>query len=262
MEQNATWGTWVGLGIFLLLLGLAIRWMWHLPVVQALWIAARYSPGTDPAKVRIHVSKQRRKQWDQTARRDRAARSVREIQAIREFAPHAATYRGIPNTTGLNLKVNEWIVANVSETGLVEDRSSGGGWMGGSSGFSIPLGHSRARYSTGRSYGQYVQAAPTPTVIDVGSTIVTNQRLLFRGHTQTRECLFENLVGYEFFADDSGVSAAVSNRQGTTRISYGPELGPWFSLRLRFAVAQFQGQLPGYLRDLQARHQVKHEVTG
>jgi hypothetical protein len=235
------------------LLVTCLRAVWHHPVIQALWVALRYPPGSDPSKVRIHVSKRRRRQWDAEARAQRTRQHALERAALNEFIPHVSTYGGIPNTTGMSLAAGEWIVARITDTGLIEDVSSGGSWIGGTNTLSIPVGHHGFRLGHGRSVGTYVTAAPSPTITDAGITFITNRRVVFQGHSQTRQCRFEDLIGFTVTPDADGVSVSVANRMEPVRISFGTHLGQWFSVRLRFALAEFRGDRAAFLRELQNR---------
>jgi hypothetical protein len=206
-----------------------------------------------PSKVRIHVSKRRLRKWDTEARANRTKRRLAETAALSEFIPHVLTYRGIPNPSGISLAPGEWTVARVANTGLIEDVSSGGTWIGSTNTLSIPLGHHGLRFGHAGSVGQYVKAPPSPTITDAGTTIITNRRVVFRGHSQTRQCRFEDLVGIEVTPDGKGVSVSAANQQQPVRITFGTHLGDWFSVRLGFALAEFRGDKPGYLHDLQTR---------
>lgn len=112
-------------------------------------------------------------------------------------------------TTQIMLKRGEAVFASISGASLVEDRRGSGHWEGRSSGVSIPVGSiggHAVRYHAGASKGHYVQAAPVATAIDTGTMFITNQRVIFQGGRQTRECLFAKLVGYQHAARKHGVT--------------------------------------------------------
>lgn len=97
-------------------------------------------------------------------------------------------------TTEIMLKAGEALFYKVTNSSLVEDRSSKGHYQGASAGVSIPIGSVNGRsvrYRVGASRGHYVQGTPVPTAIDTGTTYVTNQRIVFQGPKQSRECLFD-----------------------------------------------------------------------
>jgi len=164
----------------------------------------------------------------------------------------AQTYRGEP-TTELMLHRGEALVAKITNVGLIEERKGPGRWQGGSSGVSIPvgsLGGHAIRYHVGATRGHYVQGTPHPTAIDTGTVFITNQRLVFTGHAQTRECAFTKLLGYQHGADGS-TTLSVSNRQKPVTIFHGAAVSGWVQLRLELALAQFRGEVPALVQRIQ-----------
>ncbi|MHB8490241.1 MAG: hypothetical protein ACYDCS_14440 [Candidatus Dormibacteria bacterium] len=155
----------------------------------------------------------------------------------------AETYAGEPSSE-IMLKPGEAVFAAVAGVALVEDRRGPGEWKGRSQGFSIPVAsiHGRSiRYRVGSSRGHFQQGSPAPTAIDVGMAFITNRRLIFRGARQTRECLFDKLVGFQHDDAAGRTIFAVSNRQKPTCIHYGPNLSDWFDFRLDLAIAHYRG---------------------
>jgi hypothetical protein len=149
----------------------------------------------------------------------------------------------------LTLRPGEAIFATVDGASLIEERSGGGRWVGRSSGVSVPIGLG-VRYRVGSSRGHYVKAAPVPTAIDRGAITVTNQRLVFRGARQARECLFAKMLGYDYARDRGGITIGVSNRQKPTTLRYGRSLGGWFAFRFELALAHFRGTVARMVEDL------------
>ena len=92
------------------------------------------------------------------------------------------------------------------------------------------IGGRPVRYRVGASKGHFVQGTPSPTAIDTGTTYVTDQRVVFRGGKQTRECAFAKLVGYDH-TDDGSTVLSVSNRQTPTVIHYGRAVADEFADR-------------------------------
>jgi hypothetical protein len=163
-------------------------------------------------------------------------------------------FAGDAQSSALLLKRGELVFATVTGAALVEDRRGPGQWQGRSSGFSIPVGSiggRSIRYRTGQSRGHFVQGAPAPTAIDTGNVIVTNRRVVFQGAKQTRECLFDKLVGFQHASDGSTVFS-VSNRQKPTTVHYGPNLAGWFDLRLDLALAHYRNDLTGLVGQVEA----------
>jgi hypothetical protein len=146
---------------------------------------------------------------------------------------------------GIVLKHDEAVFASVSGAALVEDRRGPGQWQGRSSGVSFPIGSiggRSIRYHVGGTRGHYVQGAAVPTAIDVGNVFVTNQRVVFQGPKQTRECRFDKLIGFQHTPDGSTIFS-VSNRQKPVTIHYGTEIAGWFDFRLDLALAHYRGDV-------------------
>lgn len=157
------------------------------------------------------------------------------------------------STAQLMLKAGEAVYATVTNAALVEERRGAGHYTGASSGVSIPigsLGGHAVRYHVGATRGHYVQAPPVPTAIDHGTVFVTNQRVVFQGRRQTRECAFAKLIGFQH-TNDGGTIFSVSNRQKPTVIHYGTQIAGWFDFRLDLALAHFKGTVPDLLQQLQ-----------
>jgi hypothetical protein len=166
----------------------------------------------------------------------------------------AATYAGEPSPD-IMLKPGETVFAAVTHVALVEDRRGAGEWKGRSQGFSVPIGsiHGRSiRYRVGSSRGHFQQGAPTPTAIDVGTAFITNQRMVFQGGRQTRECLFAKLVGFQHDDVAGQTIFSVSNRQKPTCVHYGPDLTDWFDFRLDLAIAHYRGTVAAMVAELKA----------
>jgi hypothetical protein len=164
----------------------------------------------------------------------------------------AQTYAGEP-TTQLMLHPGEAVFATVTNVGLIEQRRGPGQWQGRSSGLSIPvgtLGGRTVRYRIGATKGHYVQGTPHPTAVDTGTLFITNQRLVFDGHGQTRECPFTKLRSVEHAADGS-TTVWASNRQRPVTVHYGPNLNGWVRLRCDLALAHFRHEVPALVERLQ-----------
>jgi hypothetical protein len=169
-----------------------------------------------------------------------------------ELLQAAETFAGVASNEVM-LRDGERLFLTVAGTALVGERRAPGQWKGKSQGFSIPvasIGGRSIRYRTGTTRGHFVQGAMVPTAVDVGTVFVTNQRVIFEGKKQTRECLFTKLVGFQHDADGS-TTFSVSNRQQPTTIHYGPGAAPTFDFRLDLALAHFRGQVPALVQTLQ-----------
>lgn len=157
-------------------------------------------------------------------------------------------------TTQTVLRAGEALFATVTGASLVEERRGAGQYTGHSNGVSIPIGSiggHAVRYHVGATKGHYVQAPPVPTAIDTGTVVVTNQRVIFQGARQTRECMFSKLIGFEHHPDGSTVFS-VSNRQKPTVIHYGARTAGWFAFRLDLALAHYRGTVAELVAKLTA----------
>jgi hypothetical protein len=171
-----------------------------------------------------------------------------------------ASGKSSPSVTNLMLKPGEIAVAQITNVGLVEDRKGAGQWKGTSQGVSFPIGKvagRNVRYRVGATKGHYVQGAPTPTQVDVGTMVFTSQRIVYQGAKKTAECAFAKLLGIQHSGD--GITISVSNRQKPTTIYYGTRIDDWVTSRLSVALALYNGdadetkaQLQSQIDELQA----------
>lgn len=167
-----------------------------------------------------------------------------------ETAKH---YQGAGSDT-LMLKAGEAVFFTVTGASLVEDRRGAGHYSGRSQGISVPVGSiggRTVRYRVGANKGHYVQGAPTPTAIDTGTVFVTNQRVIFQGGKQTRECAFAKLIGFQHDDVDGTTTFSVSNRQKPTTIHYGPGASGPFDFGLDLALAHYKGTVEAMVADLE-----------
>ncbi len=193
----------------------------------------------------------------------------RERARAEEDLDIAQTFSGVTTTDHLMLKPGEAVFLEVGSSGLVEARRGPGEWKGRSQGISVPVGSvagHNVRYRVGANKGHYTQGAEKPTVIDTGTLVITNQRAVFVGTKQTRECLYAKLVSYDHTS--GATTFSVSNRQKPTTVAYGDEAGPTVRFRIELAIAHFRQdegslvrQLEADLAAIDAREPV-HEVGG
>jgi hypothetical protein len=202
----------------------------------------------------------------------------REKKAEKQYEQHLAQWNDLHDSTEelihlaesfagdtsatILLKAGETVFATVNGASLIEDRRGAGHWEGHSSGVSVPVGSiggHAVRYHVGASRGHYVQGSPTATAVDTGTVFVTNQRVIFQGARQTRECLFAKLVGFEHTTDGSTIFS-VSNKQKPTTVRYGPKVAGWFDFRLDLALAHYRGTLPQLIDHLRSQlTQLEHD---
>lgn len=169
------------------------------------------------------------------------------------FLNDAQTFTGV-EVEGLVAKPGESGFLTVTNTSLIEERRGQGHYVGGSQGLSIPvasIGGRSIRYRVGASRGHYVQGAESPTAIDQGTTVVTNQRVVFIGAKQTREVLFAKLIAFHHDDDEGSTTFSVSNRQKPTVVFYGPKVSAHFDFRLDLALAHYNNTVPALLAQLE-----------
>ena len=73
-------------------------------------------------------------------------------------------------------------------------------WVGGSQGFSFPIGHTGIRYRVGSFHGHPVEQQLLGK-LDSGTLVVTNQRLAFLGSTRSTSVAFAKLLHVECYSD-------------------------------------------------------------
>jgi hypothetical protein len=90
-----------------------------------------------------------------------------------------------------------------------------------------------------------------PTAIDRGKAFITDQRVVFLGGKQTRECAYAKLLGVEH--ESGGVTVfSVSNRQKATVIACGSEAAGTFVFRLDLALAHYRNTVPAFTSQLES----------
>ena len=71
--------------------------------------------------------------------------------------------------------------------------------------------------------------------------VITDRRVLFTGTRQTREWLFSKLVGVDYDTGGSWFALSVTGRQRTSGFGFPSEAADEVRLRLRIALADWQG---------------------
>lgn len=115
----------------------------------------------------------------------------------------------------------------VGRAGLYETRRGATTYVGGSQGFSIPIGGTGIRYRVGAIKGQAVPGPDVETQIDVGLATLTSERVVFTGDKATREWDFDKLVAAYCDESENEFTLHVSNRQKPSELHF-PGEGPLF----------------------------------
>ena len=77
-------------------------------------------------------------------------------------------------------------------------------WVGGSQGFSFPIGHTGIRYRVGSFHGHPIEQQSL-TKLDTGRLVVSNQRIAFIGQTKSTSIPFAKLLHVECYSDGVAV---------------------------------------------------------
>ena len=95
------------------------------------------------------------------------------------------------------------------------------------------------RFRIGAKKGHYVREGDQPTVIDVGSATMTDQRVVSAGPLHTRQWEWAKCVSIHHEAEAPVTEIAVSSRQKTAGLAYDAEhiADIPFSLDLAHAIA-------------------------
>lgn len=156
-------------------------------------------------------------------------------------------------TSGLMVNQDESVIGWINNTSLIEIRSTGGHYVGGSTGVSLPVGsiggHS-VRYRVGRTSGHYEAGTPSPQAVDTGTFYVTDRRLVFSGRKGTRECLLSKTVNMDR-SRPGEIIIGVSNRQKNTEVAYGKQHDDVMTFWIDVALARFHGKGDEFVANLQ-----------
>lgn len=178
---------------------------------------------------------------------------TQERDAYAKLLQTVMTFRGT-TANELMLTAGEAVFFKVTGCSLIEDRKTAGHWEGRSSGVSIPVGSIgglSVRYRVGTSRGHYVQGVSKPTAIDTGTVYITNNRVIFQGGRQTRECQFVKLIGFHHDDQVGSTAFSMSSRQTPITVHYGPSLSAAFDFRLDLALAHYRGTVATLVRQLE-----------
>lgn len=151
---------------------------------------------------------------------------------------------------GFLLGSDEFPVAFISGTALLQVVRGPGRYEGGYGGVSFPL-FGGVRGHVGGQRGQFVRGPESQTVTDTGETMITNSRVMFRGDLRTEEWKFSRMMAMEHSAD--GITTfSMSAKSKPSAIGYGNEAGAEIQFRLEIGAALARGTLAGLLSQLQA----------
>jgi hypothetical protein len=134
--------------------------------------------------------------------------------------------------------------------GLAEPRRLPGQWVGGHRGVSVRVAKG-VYLRGGGSRGTYAQGAEQQQMIDQGTFVITNQRVVFLGAKYTREWAYSKLLGLQHDDDLGATYMQVSNRQKVSGIVYGSQAADDVRFRLGLALSVFGDERDDFVGDLE-----------
>jgi hypothetical protein len=114
------------------------------------------------------------------------------------LAAYLQTYGATPVQSPLILKRGEQ--ANLAVPATLARQHTQQQWVGGSQGFSFPIGHTGIRYRVGSFHGHPIQQQSLGR-LDTGTLVVTNQRIAFIGHVKSTSIPLAKLLHVECYSD-------------------------------------------------------------
>lgn len=154
------------------------------------------------------------------------------------------------NPQGFLLGKDEFPVAYITDTVLMQVVRGPGRYEGGYGGLSFPL-FGGIRGHVGGQRGQYVQGAEAQKITDTGETMVTNVRVMFRGSVRSEEWKYSKMMSMEHAALGF-TTFSMSGKSKTSAVGYGDENGPEIQFRLEIGAAFARDTLPVLLSQLEA----------
>lgn len=139
----------------------------------------------------------------------------------------------------LALRKGEKAIYQRAEVQLREYKGTGSTYQGGNAGV-IVRATDNIGVTLGGSRGSLTPNPEEQTVIDIGTAIFTNQRILFAGPNHAREWEFDKLI--TFSTGDNGfvVDLAVSNRSRTSTLAADSATGITPGIMAAICVEMFQ----------------------
>ena len=161
------------------------------------------------------------------------------------------------NGHGFMLGSDEFPVAHISGTALLQVVRAPGRYEGGYGGVSFPM-FGGMRGHVGGQRGMLVKGQESQTVTDTGETMVTNERVMFRGDLRTEEWRFSRMMAMEH--SDGLTVFSMNSRSKPSAIGYGSAASPEIQFRLEIAAALARETLPRLLSQLEAEKSHHQEI--
>lgn len=148
-----------------------------------------------------------------------AGQPVEAGEALQKALPVARTFTGLTDGP-VALKSGERRFYTLEAAALVEPKRGPSHRVGGYAGPSFRVAKGVYLHAGGYS-GKTIPGAVVPTVIDTGTAVVTDQRVVFLGAKTTREFDWSKMLAYEHDPATRSTSFHVSNRQAVDAIRWG-----------------------------------------
>jgi hypothetical protein len=114
------------------------------------------------------------------------------------LAAYLQTHGATPVESPLILKKGER--ASLAVPATLARQQTHQQWVGGSQGFSFPIGHTGIRYRVGSFHGHPIQQQFLGK-LDTGTLVVTNQRIAFIGRVKSTSSPLAKVLHVECYAD-------------------------------------------------------------
>lgn len=158
-----------------------------------------------------------------------------------------------PYETSFILKRDEYAIASLEGSVLIETKRAPSTYRAGYGGVSFPI-FGRVRGHVGGTQGRIIPGDESLQVIDTGDAVVTNQRLMFKGTTHAQEWPFKKIMACEHVA--GGVTTfAVSGRSTTSGIGYGEKNASEIQYRIELGIALCIGTADTFVKELEVERQ-------
>lgn len=176
----------------------------------------------------------------------------------------AQTFTGLDPSatasTGVVLKRGESALLSLPRVSLVEVKRAQGHYYGANSGFSFRVTKG-VRYHVGGTRGTFVEGPEGHKVTDVGSAVITSQRVIFHGSMNSREWAFSKLMGLDNDATRPLTLLHVSNRQKVSGLLYPHDTAQPFRYYLGLGIARQQDASEGFIGNLRAERAASVKPT-
>ncbi len=177
---------------------------------------------------------------------------ISELKAALDFFGSHEGQFDESEPSGIVARRDEHVIATVTEVGLIESRRGPTQFRGGSTGVSFRVTKRISIRQSGMR-GKAIAGEESPTLIDSGRFIVTDQRAVFVGGKQSREFDWDKLLSYEIQSlnkKNSIIYLPVSNRQKVSGVAADTASMESLYQRVAFGVAVATGRKDTFIETL------------